>query len=96
LCDWCLDPTRPDAENLVPDGDLLTEDMVTRRKNEQYRLCAYRSLIFWAYPYLTRNERRPLPACIYDMVRTMFPSSADEEVNADWQHSVFTFELSDR
>ncbi|XP_067948807.1 uncharacterized protein [Watersipora subatra] len=72
-------PQRPDAE-LLQVGPNLTQEQITRLINEQKRLCAYRSLIFWAYPSLKRGERKPLPACIYAYVRALFPSTDDEEI----------------
>lgn len=88
-------PTYPDAEALVV-GEGLTEEMINQRKNEQKRLCAYRSLVFWAFPHIRRGERRPLPSCIYAMVRAMFPSIQNEEVYADWQHTAFTYEVAEQ
>lgn len=88
------DPTKIDAETLTPNQH-LSEAEVKRLKNEQYRLSAYRSLIFWAYPKLRRGERRPLPACIYAMVRAKFPSVDDEEIYADFNHTLFTYEKLD-
>lgn len=58
----------------------------------QRRLCAYRSLVFWTYPTgLRRGERRPLPACVYNMVRAAYPGTEDEDEYADMAHTEFEF-----
>lgn len=79
----------PDAELLQP-NDQLDETEISRLKNRQKRLCAYRSLVFWAYPHIRKRERRPLPACLYDYIRTLFPPTENEEAFADHQFTVFT------
>lgn len=87
-------PRYQDAEQLHPSA-ALTEEEIRKRVNAQKRLCAYRALIFWTYPDIRRRERRPLPSCIYAMVRAMFPSEQDEEIWADLQHTVFFAEPDD-
>ncbi|XP_067941085.1 uncharacterized protein [Watersipora subatra] len=84
-------PKYPDAESLVPSERLKDCDiynMVCRQR----RLCAYRSLVFWTYPTgLRRGERRPLPACMYNMVQAAYPGTEDEDEYADMAHTEFEF-----
>ena len=78
----------PDAYGLQPNADLSQAEINTRI-NAQRRLSAYRSLVFWTYPDIRTKDRRPLPSCTYAMVRAVYPSTEDEEIWADLQHTVF-------
>ena len=62
------EPVYEDAETLIV-GERYSAQEIEKRKNDQKRLSAYRSLVFWAYPELRRGDRRPLPACTYLFVR---------------------------
>ena len=68
------------------EGNTTTE--VQRKKQ---RLCAYRNLIFWFYPTIRRKQRKPLPSCLYSLVRAMFPPTDNEEDFADWEFSKFVY-----
>ena len=46
--------------------------------HEQFRYCAYRQLIRWAYKKLGRNIRKKIPACALKAIRNRFP---DEQGN---------------
>ena len=81
------EPVYEDAETLIV-GERYSAQEIEKRKNDQKRLSAYRSLVFWAYPELRRGDRRPLPACTYLFVRAMF-NSLDEDVWADYNHTVY-------
>jgi len=83
-----------DTDTLVP-NEHITEKEIRKLQNEQYRLSAYRSLVFWTYPKIRSGERRPLPACVYAMVRAMFPPTDDEEY-ADYNHTLFTYEVAEQ
>lgn len=83
-------PLYPDAETLQP-GEQYTQDEIHKLIMAQKRLCAYRSLVFWAYPELRRGERRPLPSCVYLYIRARFQAEEDDEAWGDLQHSVFAF-----
>ena len=72
-------PRYPDAEQIVPIAQ-LSQDEINKRINAQRRLSAYRALIFWTFPDIRRRDRRPLPSCVYGMVRAMYPSEEDEEL----------------
>jgi hypothetical protein len=85
-------PVYPDAESLA--GDQYTAEEINKLINDQRRLCAYRSLVFWAYPNLRRQERRPLPSCLYLLVRATFPGM-DEEIWSDYNHSIYTERIGD-
>ena len=61
----------------------------------QRRLSAYRALIFWTYPDIKRAERKPLPSCVYGLVRAMFPPTDDEEVFADTDFTSYVPEAQD-
>ena len=87
-------PRYPDAKALQP-SVVLTPEEISRRVNAQRRLCAYRSLIFWTYPNIRKRERKPLPSCIYALVRAMFPSHESEEIWADLAHTVYVAEPDD-
>ena len=61
----------------------------------QRRLSAYRALLFWTYPDIKRAERKPLPSCVYGLVRAMCSPTADEEVFADMDFTSFVPEAQD-
>ena len=62
------EPVYEDAETLIV-GNRKSAQEIEKRKNDQKRHSAHRSLVFWAYPELRRGDRRPLPACTYLFVR---------------------------
>lgn len=73
-------PRYPDAYTLQP-NERLSESDIEDLKKKQNRLAAYRALIFWTYPEIRKKERRPLPSCVYKMVRMKFsPSESDDEL----------------
>ena len=61
----------------------------------QRRPSAYRAVIFWTYPDIKRAERKPLPSCLYGLVRAMCSPTADEEVFADMDFTSFVPEAQD-
>ena len=58
-------------------------------RRKQQRLAAYRSITFWSFPDIGKHNRRPLPACLYMMIRALYPPTDDEDEFADWDYSVF-------
>lgn len=66
-----------------------TEEEIAALKRKQQRLAAYRSMIFWTYPDIKKKERRPLPSCLYMLIRAMFPPTDDEELFADFIFTKF-------
>ena len=88
LCTFGVsEPKVPVAESLIPNEQLTEEDV----QKAQRRLSAYRALIFWTYP----AERKPLPSCVYGLVRAMCSPTADEEVFADMNFTSFVPEAQD-
>lgn len=94
MCCFIVVPRYPDAEQLVPTVN-MPQSEINKRINAQRRMCSYRSLIFWTFPDIRRRERRPLPACVYGMVRAAFPAEEDEELWADLQHTLYAPEPDD-
>ena len=45
--------------------------------------------LIWIYPDIQKKDMRPLPYCTYAMGRAVYPSTGDEEIWADLQHTVF-------
>ena len=60
----------------------------------QRRLSAYKALIFWTYPDIKRGERKPLPSCVYGLVRAMCSPTA-VDVFADMDFTSFVPEAQD-
>ena len=90
LCTFGVsEPKVPVAESLVP-NEQLTEEDVQKAQMAQRMLSAYRALIFWTYP----AERKPLPSCVYGLVRAMCSPMADE-VFADMDFTSFVPEAQD-
>ena len=83
-----VEPKYPDAETLVV-GNSLTQEEKDAAVSAQHRLSAYRSLVFWTWPDIGKH-RRPLPSCVYAMVRAVFcpPHVSDEEF-AEMDHTLF-------
>ena len=78
----------PDAETLVP-SNVWSEDQINRLKRRQQRLAAYRSIIFWTFPEIRKKERRPLPSCIYMMVRACYFDTDSDEEFANHDFSIY-------
>lgn len=53
------------------------------------RIAAYRSLVFWAFPYIRKKQRKPLPSCIYMLVRAMYPPTEDDELFAEYDFTQY-------
>lgn len=81
-------PRYADAEGLISSQDLSDED-IKHKINAQRRMCAYRSVIFWTYPEIRRRQRKPIPSCVYLMIRSMYPNADDEELWADLEHTIY-------
>lgn len=81
-------PRYADAETLQPSIH-LSEDDIKHRINAQRRMCAYRSVIFWTYPDIRRRQRKPIPSCVYLMIRSMYPNVDNEEIWADLEHTIY-------
>ena len=94
VCPSVLAPQYPDAEEMLA-GPNITQQEIDKRINAQRRLAAYRSVIFWTYPDIKRRQRKPLPSCVYGMIRATYPSHEDEEIWADLQHTVYLDEPED-
>lgn len=52
-------------------------------------------MIFWAFPDIKRKERRPLPSCLYMMIRAIYPPTDDDEEFADFIFSKYIPEAED-
>ena len=83
-------PKFPDAKELVP-GPTLTAAQIYSKVCSQRRMCAYRALVFWCFREIRKGERRPLPSCIYALVRASYPGTENEEEFADMVFSEFEF-----
>ena len=81
------EPKFPDADELVP-GHPYSEEEIKVRVDAQRRLCAYRALVFWTWPDIGKH-RRPLPSCIYALVRAKFDGGVSDEEYADMSHTEF-------
>ena len=85
---YFLEPKHPDAESLVV-GEGCTHEEKEKAVCAQRRLSAYRSLVFWTWNDIGKH-RRPLPSCVYAMVRAVFcPAYVTDEEFADMDHTLF-------
>lgn len=88
--------------DMCPDAYTLTtyaawsEERIEKTKNAQMSFAVYRSMIFWAFQNIRRNQTRPLPSCVYVMIRTQYPPTQDnEEAFADTKFSHYIPEARD-